>query len=189
VDAIASLKADHQKLERLFRAFEHAGPRADTARADAALAVVETLAAHSAAEEEVFYPAVLEALPDARQYVLQSLEEHDVAAFLSIGISGLDVDNERFAAKASVLIADVRYHMREEEAMLFPEVRAAMSRRDLLELGARIDEVRREAPARPHLQVPGATPAGLLTGVVAGAVDRARDVGRKAVDEAKNLAS
>jgi len=189
VDAITSLKADHRQLERLFHTFEHAGPRAAKARADAAQRIVESLAAHSAAEEQVFYPAVLEALPDARQYVLESLEEHDVAAFLSIGLAGLDVDNERFAAKASVLIANVRYHMREEEAMLFPEVRAALGRRDLVELGARLDQARREASPRPHLQVPGAAPGGLIAGVVAGVVDRARDAGRKAVDEAAHLAS
>ena len=128
MDAIALLKSDHQSVERLFRRFEQAGPRARVTKVETVQRIVHELAVHSALEEHVFYPAVLDALPDARNYVLESLEEHDVAAWLSIGLEGLGADEERYDAKAAVLIAEVRYHVGEEETMLFPEVRAALGR-------------------------------------------------------------
>ena len=189
MDAIANLKADHDAVEKLFVRFERAGPRATEAKTEIVERIVHELAVHSAVEAHVFYPAVLEALPDARDYLLASLEEHDVAAWLSIGLEGMDADQERFDARAGVLIAEVRFHVHEEETMLFPEARAALGRGRLVELVADMDDIRASASGRPHLLAPGAAPGGILAGVVAGAVDRARDVGRRAMEEARHVAS
>ena len=189
MDAITSLKADHDAVEKLFVRFERAGPRAAKARTEIVERIVHDLAVHSAVEQHVFYPAVLEVLPDARDYLLASHEEHDLAAWLSIGLEGMDADQDRFAARAGVLIAEVRYHVHEEEAMLFPEARAALGRSRLAELVADMDDIRARASGRPHLLAPGSAPAGILAGVVGGAVDRARDVGRRAMEEARHAAS
>jgi hypothetical protein len=49
----------------------------------------------------------------------------------------------------TVLMDNVRHHVREEEQEWFPEVRRAMSRGELRELGAKMEEARGRAPADP----------------------------------------
>ncbi|HUI02639.1 MAG TPA: hemerythrin domain-containing protein [Acidimicrobiales bacterium] len=189
MDAIALLKADHREIERLFTTVERAGSGARKAKANAVSRMVRALTVHGGIEEEVFYPAVLEALPDARRYVLESLEEHNLVTWLCLELEGLDSADERYDAKAGVLMATTRYHMGEEEAMLFPEVRHALGRRGLAEVGERLASARRRASTRPRPDL-SATPAvPVIAGMVAGAVDRVRDAGRRAVEDARHAAS
>ena len=73
-DAIALLKADHQKVRQLFAEYDAAGDRA-TRRSVATLVFVE-LETHAQLEEHVFYPAVNEETEDGPELVTDSLEEH-----------------------------------------------------------------------------------------------------------------
>ena len=189
MDAIALLKADHREIERLFTTVERAGAGARKAKANAVHRMVRALVVHSAIEEEVFYPAVLEALPDVRRYVLESLEEHNLVTWVCLELQGMDSADERYDAKASVLMANARYHMREEEAMLFPEVRHALGRAALMELGRRLAAARRQASTRPRPDLSTAPAVPVIAGMVAGAVDRVRDAGRRAVEDARHAAS
>ena len=189
MDAIALLKADHQRIERTFAAVERAAGAATKAKANAVHRMVGALSVHADIEEQVFYPCVSEALPDARRYILESLEEHGVVTWMCLELDGMDVGHERFDARASVLMANVRYHVHEEETVLFPEVRRALGRPGLIELGNRLAAARRHAPTKPRPDM-SATPAGpVIAGMVAGAVDRVRDAGRRAVEEARHAVS
>ena len=58
-------------------------------------------------------------------------------------------DAERFDAKTTVLIESVTHHIREEEDDWFPKVRAGLSRKQLQEIGARIERARDKAPRTP----------------------------------------
>ena len=58
-------------------------------------------------------------------------------------------DAERFDAKTTVLIESVTHHIREEEDDWFPKVRAGLSRKQLQEIGARIEGARDKAPRSP----------------------------------------
>ena len=58
-------------------------------------------------------------------------------------------DDDRYTAKTTVLIESVRHHMDEEEQEWFPQVRAALSRSQLQDMGARMLELRPHAPTRP----------------------------------------
>jgi hypothetical protein len=64
-------------------------------------------------------------------------------------LSTMSPDHERFDAKTTVLIENVSHHIEEEEGDWFPKVRAGMSRKELQELGAKMLEVRADAPRRP----------------------------------------
>ena len=90
----------------------------------------------------------------------------------------LDPRDERFDAKVSVLTENVRHHVREEEGELFPSLRRAMSRAQLLELGATLERARLLAPTRPHPRGPDEPPAAVVSHAVSGVVDRARDAVR-----------
>jgi hemerythrin-like domain-containing protein len=58
-------------------------------------------------------------------------------------------DQERFTAKTTVLIENVTHHIEEEEQEWFPQVRDGLSRKQLQELGARLEEARKKAPRKP----------------------------------------
>ena len=189
MDAIAVLKADHREVERLFKEFLRLGERANSRKADLVARMVRELSLHAAVEEQDFYPVVRAELPGAAEFVLDSLEEHHVVKWLCSELDGLSPDNERFGSKVRVLIENVRYHAAEEERELFPVVRAGLGRRRLSELGERMAQTKKVAPTHPHPRSPDTPPGNVLAGAVAGAVDKARDVGKKMIDEARNIAS
>ncbi len=61
----------------------------------------------------------------------------------------MSVDDERFDAKATVLIENVDHHIDEEEKDWFPQVREALGRNQLQEIGAKMLEMKKKAPRRP----------------------------------------
>lgn len=173
-DAIALLKADHRTVEKLFKSFEKAGSTAYRTKRKLVDDMIRELSVHAAIEEQFLYPTVRRELPQAEDDALEAIEEHHVTKWILSELGPMDPKHERFDAKVSVLIESVRHHVSEEEHELFHEIRAGMSRRALLELGAQLAEGKRLAPTRPHPRSPDEPPANLIVGAVAGVVDRAR---------------
>jgi iron-sulfur cluster repair protein YtfE (RIC family) len=161
-------------VEKLFKGFERAGDTAYRTKRKLVDDIIRELSVHAAIEEQFLYPAVRRELPQAEDDALEALEEHHVAKWILSELEPMDPKDERFDAKVTVLIESVRHHVREEEHTLFPKIRAGMSRKDLLELGAQLAEGKRLAPTRPHPRSPDEPPGNLLVGAVAGVVDRAR---------------
>jgi iron-sulfur cluster repair protein YtfE (RIC family) len=147
-DAIVLLKNDHRELRRVFREFRKAGEDKERKRR-AADRMIELLTVHTYLENEVMYPEVRKVLPDLEDDVLESYEEHHVADLLCRELLELDPTNEHFDAKTTVLIENVEHHMAEEEQEWFPKVRSGLGRKALLDLGQRLEEVRRQAPSNP----------------------------------------
>jgi hemerythrin-like domain-containing protein len=148
-DAIVLLKEDHKQIKKLFREFTAAGETAHQKKGGLVTKMIELLTIHTYLENEVMYPEVRRLLPDLEKDVLESYEEHHVADVLCMELYGLSPDAERFDAKASVLIENVRHHIDEEESQWFPKVRAGLSRKQLQDLGARMEQARRKAPRSP----------------------------------------
>jgi hemerythrin-like domain-containing protein len=104
---------------------------------------------HTYIENEVMYPRVRELLPELEDDVLESYEEHHVADVLVMELAAMKPDDERFTAKTTVLIENVRHHIEEEETDWFPKVREGLGRKALQDLGAEMIEARKSAPTRP----------------------------------------
>jgi hemerythrin-like domain-containing protein len=148
-DAIVMLKAEHKEILRVFREFEKAGDDASTTKARLVDKIIELLTVHTYIENEVMYPRVRELVPALEDDVLESYEEHHVADLLVIELAGMKPTDERFTAKTTVLIENVRHHIDEEESDWFPQVREALGRKVLQQLGADMAEAREKAPRRP----------------------------------------
>src|SRR6476620_2803650 len=148
-DAIVLLKADHKELRKVFADFEKAGENAHVAKGRLVKKMIELLTVHTYIENEVMYPRIRELVPELEDDVLESYEEHHVADVLVMELSGMDPDDERFTAKTMVLIENVRHHIEEEENEWFPQVREALGRKVLQELGAQMAEARERAPRSP----------------------------------------
>ena len=148
-DAIVLLREDHRQVRKLFTQFEKAGEDANAAKADIVDKVIELLTVHTYLENEVMYPRVRELVPDLEDDILESYEEHHVADLLVAELDAMDPTDERFTAKTTVLIENVRHHMDEEENDWFPQVREHLGRKQLQQLGAQMIALRESAPRRP----------------------------------------
>ncbi|MFB8131052.1 hemerythrin domain-containing protein [Streptomyces mirabilis] len=155
MDGIVLLKEDHKTVEKLFKQFEKAGDGAQAEKRKIADQVIEELTTHTWIEEKIFYPAAREADPDTKNDVLESVEEHHVVLWMLSELKDLDPADERFDAKMTVLMENVRHHVEEEEKEWFPDVRKAMGRNRLTELGERMEAAKKTAPGEP-LAVPSA---------------------------------
>ena len=172
MDAITLLKQDHKTVEKLFKQFEKAKQPAQQRKL--ARQVVKELSVHAAIEEMVFYPAVRERVPKAEDTVLESLEEHYIVKWVLSELEDMKPDHERFKAKMTVLIENVRHHVEEEETELFPQVRKVIKRKELAELGEALAKSKKTAPTSPHPRAPDTPPGNLVAGPAAAVVDKAK---------------
>jgi len=147
-DAIVLLKADHKEVKKVFRDFERAG---DNQRLKGQLVkqMIELLTVHTYLENEVMYPEVRRLLPELEDDVLESYEEHHVADVLCTELYAMKPSDERFDAKTTVLMENVRHHIEEEEQEWFPKVREGLGRKQLVALGELMAERRKKAPRSP----------------------------------------
>jgi hemerythrin-like domain-containing protein len=148
-DAIVLLKNDHKEILKTFRDFEKLGDDAVKTKGQLVKKMIELLTVHTYLENEVMYPRVRELLPELEDDVLESYEEHHVADVLVMELYGMKPTAERFTAKTTVLIENVRHHIEEEEDEWFPQVREGLSRKVLQEIGAEMEAKRKKAPRKP----------------------------------------
>ncbi|TFW31842.1 hemerythrin domain-containing protein [Massilia horti] len=133
-DAIEMLTADHREVSAMFKEFEGLGERAKVSKKKLADKICTALKLHTTIEEEIFYPAVREAIKDAEDLVDEAVVEHASAKDLIAQIEAMDPDDELYDAKVKVLGEQIEHHVGEEEKELFPKVRK--SGLDLAALGA-----------------------------------------------------
>lgn len=136
-DAIALLKADHRQVEEWFKEFEKA--RASDRKAELAGKICDALNAHTTIEEEIFYPAFLEATGE-RDLHHEAAIEHDSAKKLIKEIKRAGPEDEYYEAKVTVLSEMIKHHVKEEEQPdgLFAKARG--SDMDLKALGEDLAE-------------------------------------------------
>lgn len=122
LDALDLLKAQHRAINRLFREVQSAS---GTSKATSFRELADLLATHATIEEWILYPGVRSA--ETEDLLAESREEHLAIKRLLADMLDEDVAGETFAAKLSVLEEQVHHHaIEEEEAKLFPLVRAAV---------------------------------------------------------------
>ena len=141
VDAIDMLKQDHDKVERAFKDFE----KMDRHDTEACRRLVETvcddLKMHTTLEEEVFYPAVREAIDD-EDLMNEAAVEHETARMLVDQLENMGADDPNYYATFTVLGEYVRHHIKEEQGEMFPAAKKA--KLDLAALGERMRARREE---------------------------------------------
>jgi hemerythrin-like domain-containing protein len=137
MDAIALLKADHQKVKRLLAELESTTERGVKTRTELFATIKGELTLHEIVEEEIFYPE-LKAHPKAEDIVLEASEEHHVVDLLMSELEALDVAHERWGAKALVMKENIEHHIEEEEGEMFRQARQVFDQAELDDLGERM---------------------------------------------------
>jgi hemerythrin superfamily protein len=131
VNALDLLRSQHTEVENLIAQIEDGD---GNNKLELFKQLADNLAAHATIEEKVFYPAVMTG--DLREQLVEATEEHLAVKRLLADMMELDVDDEHFDAKLTVLKENIRHHAHdEEEDTLFPEVQAMMNEDELAALG------------------------------------------------------
>ncbi|MDB5919285.1 MAG: hemerythrin [Massilia sp.] len=123
-DAIELLTADHQKVKDLFEQFDKLSDRSKVNKKKLADQICLELTVHSQIEEEIFYPAVREALKED-DMVDEAVVEHAAAKDLIAQIREMDPGDDLYDAKVKVLSEQIEHHVGEEESEMFEKVRKA----------------------------------------------------------------
>jgi hemerythrin-like domain-containing protein len=151
MDAIALLKADHDKVKKLLTELETTTERGVKIRAELFSTIKGELTVHEIIEEEIFYPE-LKAHPKAKDIVLEGFQEHHVVDLLMAELEQLDVTDETWGAKALVMKENIEHHIEEEEGEMFKTARQVFDRAELVDLGDRM--AARKESAAAELGIP-----------------------------------
>jgi iron-sulfur cluster repair protein YtfE (RIC family) len=147
MDAISLLTEDHRKVRKLLDDLSKTTTRAAKKRADLLAKIAAELEAHTAIEEEIFYPAFKEAgqKSDDDKMFFEAMEEHRAAGELVLpDLLKTDVGSEQFGGRAKVLKELVEHHADEEEKLMFPRARKLLGKPALQDLGAELEARKKE---------------------------------------------
>jgi len=147
MDAISLLKDDHKLMRKLLDELESSTARAAKKRVMLLQKIKSNLEAHTSIEEEIFYPAFREAgmKSDDDKMYFEALEEHRAAGDMVLpDLLKTAPASEKFSGRAKVLKELVEHHADEEEKEMFPRARRLLSKAELMELGQRMDERKKE---------------------------------------------
>ena len=146
-DACELLDADHLAVKHLFVEYARLAyapdRRANGDRAAIAGAICDELTVHAQIEEEIFYPALRDAVKGAADVVAEAEEEHRQAKLLIAQIRKLGTADATMDQLVADLARAVEDHVKEERDELFPKARSA-SGLDLAALGVRLNERQNE---------------------------------------------
>jgi hemerythrin-like domain-containing protein len=113
------LKEDHDKVKQSLKEFE----KLDRGDAEACRQLIEAtcedLKVHTTLEEELFYPALREAMEE-EELLNEAAVEHETAKMLIEQIENMSADDPNYHATFTVLGEYVQHHIKEEEGELFP---------------------------------------------------------------------
>lgn len=141
-DAVELLDADHIAVKHLFVEYARLAVSEPDASADIrtelATRICSELTVHAQIEEEIFYPALRGAVPDAGALLDEAESEHQEAKDLIAQIQAIAAANPEMDDLVSRLAGAIEHHVKEERDQLFPKARA--SSLDLGELGLQMQE-------------------------------------------------
>ena len=140
-DAVSLLKADHRQVEKWFKEFETA--KSSKAKQELAIDICRALTVHIEIEEEIFYPAFLEATKDKDMHH-EAVVEHDGAKKLIAEIQDSDPSDDYFDSKVHVLSGMIKHHVKEEEQPDGMFAEAKKSKMDLRALGQQLFDRKQE---------------------------------------------
>ncbi|HZE61643.1 MAG TPA: hemerythrin domain-containing protein [Burkholderiales bacterium] len=123
-NAVDLLKADHDKVKKAFKEFQKMDRDDGEACRELVSRVCDDLRMHTTLEEEIFYPAVREAIDDD-DIMNEAAVEHETAKMLIEQLENMEPDDPNYFATFTVLGEYVTHHVKEEEDEMFPQAQKA----------------------------------------------------------------
>lgn len=133
-DVTDMIRADHTKVVALFHQYK-AGSH-PTKKKALAETIATLLLIHSIAEEEIFYPAMREALPDM---IKHSYDEQREVEASSEALKNMEPSMPGYDDRVYALMKSVLHHVAEEECVVLPTAERIFDDMKLGELGAQFN--------------------------------------------------
>jgi hemerythrin superfamily protein len=120
-DALTMLRADHEEVLDMFEQFE--AMKSDGPKKKALVEkICNELTIHTTIEEEILYPAAREAIGDD-DLMDEADVEHQGAKDLIAKILAQNPGDDHYDAKVTVLGENIKHHVKEEHAEMFPKIK------------------------------------------------------------------
>jgi hemerythrin-like domain-containing protein len=164
VDAIFLLEKDHEAVQGLFSEFKRFQEAGTLGVDEVKQAIIDDvctmLRIHTQIEEEIFYPAARECLPDDEDLMDEAQEEHDEAKELITQIQVGSASDPETCALFLDLSEAIDHHVGEEEDEMFPKLREAGM--NTVEVGGRLKARKEELEKEAAEVVPAGSPVQSL---------------------------
>ncbi len=182
LDAVTVLGRQHGQVRYLLKELQAlpshttgGSPEQMSARKSIVDMITVRLSEHETIEEEHFWPAVRQALPNGDDYADKALQQEQEGKDTLTELGRLAPDTREFDELVEQLVAQLREHVAFED-LVFLKVREAVPQEDLDRLGEKLLSAKKTTPTRPHRHAPK-RPGAVVKAAAAGAavMDKARD--------------
>ena len=146
MDIFDIITSDHEKVTKILEQMEQTSARAGKKRETLLENLSANLLPHMYAEEQYFYPILLDESSD-QEVAYEALEEHRAAKAVFTDLEEASLDDPRWLARCKVLKELIEHHIEEEESTVFDLARSIMDEDRAAEAGKRFKELKKEAPA------------------------------------------
>ena len=181
-DAFHVLSQDHEEVKRMLTELEN-GPTQAAGATEEQLRERKKLterliieeSKHEAVEEEYFWPAVRDAVPDGNRLADEATGQEQEGKVVLDRLDKLDPADREFEELLAAFITAGRAHIAFEEERVWPALRQVLSASAVEELGTLLIRGKDLAPTRPHPNTPPKPGILKAAGPAVGAADRVRD--------------
>jgi hemerythrin superfamily protein len=126
-DITSVLTREHRMVASILQRIEQACGEEEFEEIAEPFAVLKTkLTAHAKGEEQAVYPRFAELSDEIKDLIGEAKEEHSLVEDKLEELARIDVEDEQWKAKFTVLKELVEHHVEDEEGEIFPKVRKAM---------------------------------------------------------------
>ena len=146
MDAFKMLEEDHEKVKKLLSEADDTTERGVKTRQELFAKIKQELLVHETLEEELLYPALKEH-EKTKEVSLEGYEEHHVVNEIMAELEETPVDDEKWAAKFSVMKENIEHHIEEEEDEMFKKGRQVLDKEQIEALGDRMEARKKELQA------------------------------------------
>lgn len=142
MNAVELLKQDHQLVRQLLEKLSATTERGVKTRMDILHRLHTELTIHTELEEQIFYPAYVEAGgKEQARMMYEAKEEHRTVDSLVLpDLLKTPAGSLPFSGRAKVLKELLEHHLEEEEKDMFPEAAKLLGKERLEELGRRMEQ-------------------------------------------------
>jgi hemerythrin superfamily protein len=126
-DITTVLTREHRVVAAILTRIEEACEEEEYDEIAEPFAILKTkLTAHAKGEEQAVYPRLAELNDELKDLIGEANEEHALVDDKLKELAAIDVSDEEWKAKFTVLKELVEHHVEDEEGEVFPKVRKAM---------------------------------------------------------------
>lgn len=178
MDALTFLRQDHKSVLGMLEVLDGA-PSGSGSQISGLETMVTNLviaeSQHEAIEEQLFWPAVREALEDGDTLADTAIQQEQQGKKLLQQLEDGKPGQPDYQEALQRFVEAGREHIAYEQDVVWPRFEAAVSREQLEKLGEKLERAKKIAPTRPHPATPPDPMLLKTMGTGAAIVDHVRD--------------